>query len=115
MNLEMLPVIIGAIICLLGIGIAFDAIQPQAFRAGKERRRRIRTEPNQTGQILLGAGTLCMGAALMGRDTWRYSTIVVFAGIALLVAGGIMNREYLKELILFRGASRRSEDKPADK
>ena len=48
-----------------------------------------------------------MGAALMGRDTWRFSNVVVFTGIAFIIVGGIMNREFLKELILFRGAARR--------
>ncbi len=109
MNIEMLPVIIGAIVCLLGIGICFMAFQPEVWRAGKDRRRRVRAEPNQIGQLLLGTGTICMGAALMGRDTWRYATLIVFAGIAMILAGGIMNREFLKELILFRGAARRSD------
>lgn len=111
MDLELVPVIIGAIISLLGIAICFDGMQPHFFWPGRERRRRIRAEPNQTGQILLGAGTICMGASLMGRDTWRYSTIIVFTGIALLVAGGIMNRDFIKELLLFRGAARRGDGK----
>ncbi len=66
------------------------------------------------GQLLLGAGTICMGAALMGRDTWKFSNIVVFAGIALMIAGGIMNREFLKELMLFRGAARRGHGTDED-
>ncbi len=107
MTLEMVPVVIGALISLLGIGICFIAFQPEALWPVRERRRRIRAEPHQTGQLLLGVGTICMGAALMGRDTWRYSNIVVFTGIALIIVGGIMNREFLKELILFRGAARR--------
>ena len=114
MKLEMLPVILGAIVCLLGIGICFVAFQPEAWRAGRERRRRVRAEPHQTGQLLLGIGTICMGVALMGRDTWKFTNVVVFSGIALIIAGGIMNREFLKEIMLFRGAARRghgTEDK----
>jgi hypothetical protein len=111
MKLEMVPVILGVLVCLLGIGICFVAFQPEALRPVRERRRRIRAEPHQMGQLLLGIGTICMGAALMGRDTWRYSTLVVFAGIALIVTGGIMNREFLKELIMFRGAARRGDGK----
>ncbi|MFL5550136.1 MAG: hypothetical protein ACJ77Q_06595, partial [Gemmatimonadaceae bacterium] len=53
---------------------------------------------------------LCMAAALMGRDTWRYGTVSVLAGIILLVIGAIMNRAYLKEVLLFRGAARRGEE-----
>jgi hypothetical protein len=50
-----------------------------------------------------------MAAALMGRDTWRWATISVLAGSALLIIGAIMNRQYLKEVLLFRGAARRGE------
>jgi len=32
------------------------------------------------------------------------------AGRALLVLGAIMNRKYLKEVLLFRGAARRGQD-----
>ncbi len=114
MRLETLPVILGALICLLGIAISYMAYHPEAWRAGRERRRRVRAEPHQLGQLLLGAGTICMGAAIMGRDTWKYSNIVVFAGIALLITGGIMNREFLKELMLFRGAARRGHGTDKD-
>jgi hypothetical protein len=48
-----------------------------------------------------------MAAALIGRDTWRWGTIAVLAGAALLVVGVILNRAYLKEVLLFRGAARR--------
>ncbi|MFL5464223.1 MAG: hypothetical protein ACJ8AC_09340, partial [Gemmatimonadaceae bacterium] len=63
----------------------------------------------KTGQTLVACGTLCMAAALIGRDTWRYGTVSVLAGIILLVIGAIMNRRYLKEVLLFRGAARRGE------
>jgi hypothetical protein len=62
--------------------------------------------------------------ALIGRDNWRWGNIAVFAGVALLVAGTSLNRQFLKELLLFRGASRRAtgneappmpDDKPKDK
>jgi hypothetical protein len=48
-----------------------------------------------------------MAAALIGRDTWRWGTVTVLAGSALLILGAIMNRQYLKEVLLFRGAARR--------
>jgi hypothetical protein len=50
-----------------------------------------------------------MAAALIGRDTWRWGTIAVLAGITLLVIGAILNRTYLKEVLLFRGAARRGQ------
>ena len=114
MKLETLPVILGGLVCLLGIAICYIAFQPEAWRAGRERRRRVRAEPHQLGQLLIGAGTICMGAALMGRDTWKYSNIVVLAGTVLLIAGGIMNREFLKEIMLFRGATRRGHGTDTD-
>jgi uncharacterized membrane protein HdeD (DUF308 family) len=110
MRLEQFPVLLGGLVCLIGIAICFAALQPEAFRRGRERRRRVRAEPNQTGQLFLGAGTICMGAALMGRDTWRFSNIAVLAGLAFLIVGGIMNRDFLKEVLLFRGAARRGGD-----
>jgi hypothetical protein len=115
MEIELIPVIIGGIVSLIGIGICFVAFQPEALRPIRERRRRVRAEPHQLGELLLGIGTICMGAALMGRDTWRYSNIVVFTGIAFIIVGGIMNRDFLKELILFRGAARRGSDKEDNK
>lgn len=114
MTLETVPVILGALFALLGIAICYVAFQPEVWRAGRERRRRIRAEPHQLGQLLLGAGTICMGAALMGRDTWRFSNLVVFAGIALLITGGIMNRAFLKELLLHRGPARRGHGTDLD-
>jgi hypothetical protein len=50
-----------------------------------------------------------MAAALIGRDTWRWGTIAVLAGITLLVIGAALNRTYLKEVLLFRGAARRGQ------
>jgi hypothetical protein len=50
-----------------------------------------------------------MAAALIGRDTWRWGTISVLAGTALLIIGAAMNRKYLKEVLLFRGAARRGD------
>ncbi len=117
MKVEVLFVIIGVLICLIGGAIVFDALRPPDQSPTRERRRRIRTEMNQIGQVLVGAGAICLGAAMIGRDTWRLGTIVVFAGSALLLAGAVMNRVYLKELLLFRGASRRSgkdDEKPKE-
>jgi hypothetical protein len=107
MKLEQLPIILGVLIALIGLAIALDAWQPGGVAPLRERRRRTRAVPHKAGQTLVALGTLCMGAALIGRDTWRWGTICVMAGSGLLVIGAIMNRAYLKEVLLFRGAARR--------
>jgi hypothetical protein len=107
MKLEQLPIILGVLIALIGLTIALDAWQTGGAGPLRERRRRTRAVPHKFGQTLVALGTVCMGAALIGRDTWRWGTIAVLAGSALLIIGAIMNRQYLKEVLLFRGAARR--------
>jgi hypothetical protein len=107
MKLEQLPIILGVLIALIGLAIALDAWQAGGVAPLRERRRRTRALPHKAGQTLVALGTLCMGAALIGRDTWRWGTICVMAGSGLLVIGAIMNRQYLKEVLMFRGAARR--------
>jgi hypothetical protein len=109
MRLEQLPILIGVLIALLGLTILLDAWQAGGVAPLRERRRRARAVPNKAGQSLVALGTLCMAAALIGRDTWRWGTIAVLAGITLLVVGAILNRIYLKEVLLFRGAARRGQ------
>ena len=107
MKLEQLPILIGILVALIGLTILLDAWQAGGVSPLRERRRRTRAVPNKAGQSLVALGTLCMAAALMGRDTWRWGTISVLAGAALLIIGVILNRQYLKEVLLFRGAARR--------
>ncbi len=107
MKLEQLPLIIGVLIALIGLTIALDAWQAGGVAPMRERRRRTRAVPHKAGQTFVALGTLCMAAALIGRDTWRWGTVSVLAGSALPILGAIMNRQYLKEALLFRGAARR--------
>jgi xanthine/uracil permease len=109
MKLEQLPILLGVIVALIGLSIALDAWQAGGVAPLRERRRRTRAVPHKAGQTLVALGTLCMAVALIGRDTWRWGTISVLAGSALLVIGAIMNRAYLKEVLLFRGRARRGE------
>jgi hypothetical protein len=109
MRLEQLPILLGVLVALIGLTILLDAWQAGGVAPLRERRRRTRAVPHKAGQTLVAIGTLCMAAALMGRDTWRWATISVLAGSALLIIGAIMNRQYLKEVLLFRGAARRGE------
>ena len=107
MKLEQLPIFLGVLVALIGLTIALDAWQAGGVAPLRERRRRTRALPHKAGQTLVAIGTLCMAAALMGRDTWRWGTISVLAGSSLLIIGAIMNRKYLREVLLFRGAARR--------
>ena len=109
MKLEQFPIILGIIVALIGLTIALDAWQAGGVAPLRERRRRTRAVPHKVGQTLVALGTLCMAAALIGRDTWRWGTISVLAGSVLLIIGAIMNRQYLKEVLFFRGAARRGE------
>ncbi len=119
MKLEQFPIVLGIIVCLIALAIVYDAMSPEERRPFRERRRRQRAELNRGGELLVACGTASMGAALMGRDNWRWGNIAVFAGVALLVAGALLNRQFLRELLLFRGASRRATGPdgipPADK
>jgi hypothetical protein len=111
MRLEQLPILLGVLVAIIGLTIALDAWQAGGVTPFRERRRRTRAVPHKVGQTLVALGTLCLGAALMGRDTWRWGTISVLAGSSLLVIGAIMNRKYLKEVLLFRGAARRGQSR----
>jgi len=107
-KLEQVPILIGIIVALIALAIGYDSISPEERRPFKERRRRKRADLNRGGELLVAMGTASMAAALIGRDSWRWGTVAVFTGVALLVAGAALNRPFLKELLFFRGASRRA-------
>jgi uncharacterized protein (DUF2062 family) len=116
MRLEYVPIILGVLVLLAAAAVIYDAFVPEGLHRFRERRRRVRAERNRNGQVLIGAGMAAMAAALMGSDIWRFGTVAVLVGAVLLAAGGIMNRAYLKETLLNRGAARRRdpEDQPPD-
>lgn len=107
MRLEIIPLIVGILVALVGLGLVFDAWTPDEIIVKRERRRRPRIERSRGGEASIGLGILCMGAAFMGRDTWRYSVVTVIAGAVLLLFGVIRNRRYLGQAISNRGALRR--------
>jgi hypothetical protein len=107
MRLEWLPIIIGVLVGLLGLGLVFDAWTPDEIIVKSERRRRPRAERSRSGEAWIGLGVIAMAAAFIGRDTWSYSVIAVIAGTAMLLLGAIMSRRYLGERISNRGALRR--------
>ena len=109
MRIETIPLILGALVGLVGLGLLADAWLPEHVRFRSERRRRTRAERSLGGESAIGLGVLCMAAALMGRDTWEYSTVSVIAGSVLLLWGAVLNRAYFRERISNRGALRRGD------
>jgi len=108
-RIETLPLILGVLIALLGIGIIFDAWSADAPSVSPERRRRPRIERHRNGEALIGLGVLALAAAFIGRDSWRYSVLVVIIGAVFLLVGAILNRRYIGELFVNRGPLRRRD------
>jgi hypothetical protein len=109
MRLEQIPLLIGILVAVIGLGLVLDAQLPDGVVQSRERRRRERAERHRGGETLVGLGVLAVAAALIGRDTWRFGTVSVLVGAALLATGGWLNRDYLREVFTFRGAARRGE------
>jgi hypothetical protein len=109
MRLEQIPVFVGVVVAILGLGLVLDAQLPEGFSQSRERRRRERTERHRGGETLVGLGIIAVGAALIGRDTWRFGTLTILIGAVLLAVGAWFNREYLREVFAFRGVARRGE------
>ena len=107
MRVETIPLIIGVIVALIGLAILADAWLPEEMTFRSERRRHERTERSIGGEACIGLAILCLAAALIGRDTWRYSTVAVMAGTLLFVIGAVLNRRFLRDRIVNRGALRR--------
>jgi MFS family permease len=108
MRLEYVPVVLGVLVLFVAAGLIYDAVSPDERRPFRERRRRQRATLNTTGEWMVALGMVCLGAALIGNEVWRWTTISVISGIVLIVFGAVLNRTYLKEMLLFRGASRRT-------
>ncbi len=109
MRLEHIPLIIGAIVALIGLAFIADGLMADTDKPTTERRRRMRAERSRAGETIVGIGILCMAAALIGRDTWRYGTVAVLTGGVLLLIGIILNRSFLREALFFRGPARRAD------
>lgn len=110
MRLETLPLILGVLVALIGVGFLVDSwMVEDASAPHPDRRRRARAERHQKGEAVLGFGILCMAAALIGRDSWRYSNIAVIVGTVAITFGALLNRVYLRELLMNRGPARRAE------
>ena len=96
MRLETFPLVLGALLALVGVALLFDAWVPDNVIVPEERRSRPRRDRDKPGEALVGLGCLAMSATFIGRDTWRYSIIAVIAGALLLIWGTRRSREYLR-------------------
>ena len=112
MRVETIPLVLGILVALVGLGLIADAWLPEHVLHRSERRRKERAERHLGGEAAIGLGMLCMAAALIGRDTWTYGTVAVIVGTVLFLVGAWLNRAYLKERITNRGALRRGAPKP---
>jgi hypothetical protein len=109
MRLEQIPFVLGGLVALVGVLLILDAVIPDRSPPSRERRRRERRERDRFGEALVGLGTIAVAVAFFGRDTWKYGTVAILVGVVLLGAGTYLNRQYVRELILFRGPARRGE------
>jgi hypothetical protein len=109
-RLEYIPIVFGTVFGLVAGLMLYDAFSPEAGRPFRERRRRQRAELNVKGEAIAAFGLLCLAAALFGGERWRWTTVAVLAGTALVLVGGLLNRGYFREMLLFRGAARRTEE-----
>ena len=98
MRLETVPLVVGALLGLIGLALVFDAWAPDNIVVKEERRRRMRRERDRFGEALVGFGVIAMAAAFIGRDTWRYATVSVIAGAVLLLWGSLKNGAYIREV-----------------
>jgi hypothetical protein len=107
MRLEYVPILFGALLALVGLGLVADAWTPDRISSRPERRRSKRAERSRRGEAAIGFGVMCMAAAFLGRDTWRYSIVAVLVGTVLVAAGALASRQYLIAAISRRGVLRR--------
>jgi hypothetical protein len=98
MRIELLPVLLGVVAVVIGGVLVLDALIADGTFTPVERRRRNRPPRNRTGEALLGAAIILIGASLIGRDQWPYTTVSVILAVVLGAAGVVMNWRYLSEM-----------------
>jgi len=115
LRVETIPLILGILVALVGLGILADAWLPEEIPYRRERRRRAREERHLGGEAAIGIGVLCMAAALIGRDTWPYSTVAIILGAVMIFIGGFLNKRFFHDRIVNRGALRRGKRDEKDR
>ena len=95
MRLETLPLLAGLLVALCGLALMADALAADGALGRRERRLRPRPVRHRGGALILGGGLLCLAASLIGRDSWRYSTLAVLSAFVLFGIGLALDRRYL--------------------
>ena len=102
--MEVLPFIGGLIAAVVGGALIADAtLHDEPF--GVERRHAARPERNRVGQGCLGGSLVCTALVLLSGGSSPFAVAATFVGIALVVAGVVLNWRYLMDVI--NGASSR--------
>ena len=100
MSAETVPLLLGIIVFLIAAAILADAIVADDASLFGERRSRARPERSKPGQIIFGAGMICVAAALIGRDQWRFTTLTIALAVVLVVIGVGLNVRYIRGSVL---------------
>jgi hypothetical protein len=95
-KVETFPLILGALVGLIGLGLLADAWLPEHARFRSERRRRTRAERRLGGETAIGLGVLCIAAVLIGGDQWHYTTLAIAIAVVLVVIGVALNYRYIR-------------------
>jgi protein-S-isoprenylcysteine O-methyltransferase Ste14 len=100
MHVETIPIVLGVLLFLMAAGMIADAVVADDVALPAERRSRERPERSRVGQIVFGAGMLCVSAVLIGRDQWRFTTLAIAVAVVLVVIGVGLNLRYIRGSLL---------------
>ncbi|MDQ2768867.1 MAG: hypothetical protein M3Y30_17160 [Gemmatimonadota bacterium] len=100
MRAETIPLVLGVLLFIMAAGMIADAIVADGHSLPAERRSRERPERHRVGQIVFGAGMLCVSAVLIGRDQWRFTTLAIAVAVVLVVIGVGLNVRYIRGSLL---------------
>ena len=73
MRLEQIPLLIGVLVAILGLGMVLDAQLPDRAMPSRERRRRDRAERHRGGEALVGLGKISLletGNSRQAEQQW---------------------------------------------
>jgi hypothetical protein len=74
MRLEQIPLLIGVVVAILGLGLVLDAQLPDGMVPSRERRRSERAERHRGGETMVGLGILALAAAPCRRGRASHAT-----------------------------------------